>query len=395
MPHSKYEGCRRRLRALALLGALLPCAAVPATAAAERVVRIGFAGRMGDALAQSALQGAEMAAEEANRARTKSGNTIRFELLPQDDHGSANMAAHVAAYFVKSRVSGVIGHWSSDAALAAADIYEQAGIAQINFTSTSGELTRRGYRTMFRVVGSTSDAAASLADAAVDVLQGQRIAVIGNDSSSSKALTEAFVARLSARSRKVHRGVTVGATTSDFNAALKSAVDAQADVIFFSAYVGQVPAFLATVKRLGVKANILLNTGATNVDASAAGSGDIYAIEADIANDKCPAWNAFHQRFQAKYGRPPSTYSRAAYNATGALIQAIRDADPGAPGDPARIPAALHAVRHTGLSGEIAFDKDGNRVAPSYTLYRAQGMDWQAVRLFPADRSAASHCPKS
>lgn len=382
MPQSKDAISRWLTPSLLCWSVLLPAAAL---ADDGRIARIGFAGRMSDVLVQRARQGAEMAVDEANEQSSKAAaGAIRFELLPQDDRGNPNTAANVAAYFVKSRVSGIIGHWSSDAAFAVAEIYERAGIAQLNFTSTSSELTNRGYKTTFRVVASASDVAMSLADAAVDVLQGQRIVVIGNGSSSSKAMTDAFVGQLATRSRKVLKTDIVATTTSDFNAALKSAVEMQADVIFFAAYVAQAPAFLATVKRLDIKAKILLNTGATNQDFSAQSNGYFYAIEADIPLEQCPSWKAFNQKFQARYGHPASTYSRYAYNATGALIQAIRQVNST---NAAQVTSTLHDIHHPSLSGEIAFDKAGNRINPPYTLYHAEGADWRPVPIASADKN--------
>jgi len=388
MLQSKYEVSRWLVPGLLVWGFLLP-----AIAAADegRIARLGFAGRMSDVLAQSAWQGADMAVNEANQQHTKAAGAIRFQLVPQDDHGNPNIATHVATYFVKSHVSGVIGHWSSDVAFAVADIYEQAGIAQVNFTSTSSKLTERGYKTTFRVVGSTSVVAVLLADAAIDVLQGQRIAVIGNDSLSSKDLTNAFVEQLATRSRKVLQTAVVDATTSDFNAALKSAADMQADVIFFSAYVAQAPAFLTAVKRLKIKAKILLNVGATNQDFSAQDNGYFYALEADISQEQCRSWKTFNKQFQSRYGHPPTTYSHYAYNAAGALMQAIRQVDST---DAAQVALALHRIHYASLSGEIVFDKAGNRINPPYTLYHAEGENWRPVRFFSADKNSDTRCAK-
>lgn len=388
MPQSKY-----RISRWLAPGLLVCCTLLPSLAAADvRTAKIGFASRMTDVLAQSAWQGAGIAVDDANQQRPKGAEAIRFELLMQDDHGNPNLGPHVAAYFVKSRVSGVVGHWSSDVALAVADIYEQAGIAQVNFTSSTSALTSRGYKTAFRVVGSTTDGAMSLADAAVDVLQGQRIMVIGNDSMSSKAVTNAFVERLAARSKKALPIALVGMTTSDFNAVLKSAIDEQADVIFFSAYVAQAPAFLAAVKRLNIKARILLSPGATNQNIAAQDNGAFYALEAEVPQEQCPAWKSFTQKFQAKYGRAPTTYSRYAYNATGALILAIREANSV---DPAQVALSLHNIRYAGLGGDIVFDKAGNRVNPPYTLYHLEGGSWKPVRIFSSDKSATARCARS
>ena len=332
-----------------------------------------------------------MAVEEANQQRGKASDAIRFQLVPQDDHGNPNIAVHVASYFVKSRVSGLIGHWSSDTVFAVAETYERAGIAQLNFTPTNSELTSRGYKTMFRVIGGTYDTGTSQADTAIDVLKGQRIVVIGNDSSYSKGMTDAFVAEVTARGKKVAQHTTVGVTTSDFNTVLKSAVDADADVIFFSAYVAQAEAFLKTVKRMKIDAKILLNPGASNQDFSAQDNGNLYVLEPDVLQEQCPQWKTFYQKFVARYGRPPSTYSRYTYNAANLLIQAIRQVDST---DVAQVTSALHKIRYAGLGGEIAFDPAGNLINPTYTLYRAEGSHWQNVRAPSAEKSSAARCPK-
>ncbi|MGC8068915.1 ABC transporter substrate-binding protein, partial [Salmonella enterica] len=75
-------------------------------------------------------------------ARKKS--SWRFRLLAQDDQGSANFGVNVARYFIKEKVAGVIGPWSSDAAMATAELYEAARIPQIGFTAGTSQWTSQG-----------------------------------------------------------------------------------------------------------------------------------------------------------------------------------------------------------------------------------------------------------
>lgn len=324
-----------------------------------------------------------MAVDEANEQQAKVPTSIRFQLVPQDDHGNPYIATYVANYFVKSHVSGVIGHWSSDAAFAVAKTYEQAGIPQLNFTPTNSELTSRGYKTIFRVIGSSSDTGASQAEVALDVLKGKRIVIIGNDSSYSKGLTDSFVSKVVASGRTVLQRSSVAVTTSDFNTTLKSASESQADTIFFSGYIAQAEAFLKAAKRLNLKANILLNPGASNQNFSAHDNGNLYVLEPDRPQDECASSKSFYQKFLAKYNHPPSTYSRYTYNAANLLIQVIRQVDSL---DVALVAPALRKIRYAGLGGDIAFDVAGNLINPTYTLYHAEGARWRHVRFFPSDR---------
>src|SRR5450830_513796 len=362
-----------------------------ATADGSRTALIGFAARLSDSLAQSARQGTELAVEEANQQRYPESEPIQFVLLAQDDQGNPHLAVNVARYFVKSRVAGVIGHWSSESILAAGRTYEEAGIAQINFTSSSSQVTRQGYQTSFRVIGGTADLAVSLADAAIDVLQGQRVAIIGNDSAYSVALSNSLAAEVVARSKKVLERTTISAKTSDFNAVLKAAVDEHADVIVFSAYVVQLGAFVKAVKRLGIKAKILLTSGASNQNVTAEDNGNFYVLEPDIQQEHCRSWKTFEQKFQRRFGRPSTTYARYAYNATNTLIQAVRQADVvnGLP-----VTLALHKIHYMGLSGAIMFDQAGNSINPAYTLYHFEAPGWRAVQFFSPDQRKIGQCIK-
>jgi branched-chain amino acid transport system substrate-binding protein len=376
-----------------LISVLLVLSCLPAVALAQnhRTALIGFSSRLSDALPQSALQGAQLAVDEANRQNTRQTDPIRFKLLAQDDRGNPNTATHIATYFINAGVVGVIGPWSSDAALAVAPLYEQAGIAQLNFNSSRTELTGSGYRTTFRVVGSVADIGKALAVAAIDVLQGHRMAIIGNEIAYSKAVSEVFFQTASARSKSLLQRFTVASNTADFNAVLTAAMDADVDVIFFSASVVQVPAFLNAVKRRNVQAKILLAGGASNQDFSSQDNGHFYVIEPDIAQPQCASWKAFAQQFQRQYGHPPSTYSRYAYNATNTLIRAIRQVNST---DVGQVVQALRQIRYAGLGGEISFDQAGNRLDPVHTLYRAEGAKWLPVRSFPADNGAGTRCGK-
>lgn len=85
-----------------------------------RKVAIGFAGPLTERTAQSAREGAELAVAEANQRQLKlthGAERLQFEMLTQDDKGDPNSAGFAAQYFIRSEVVGVIGHWSTGAAL--------------------------------------------------------------------------------------------------------------------------------------------------------------------------------------------------------------------------------------------------------------------------------------
>ena len=85
-----------------------------------------------------------------------------FRLVPADG-GTDPATAHAAATrFRDDGVAFVIGHFSASAALAAAPIYEQAGIPFFAPGTSHPDLTARGYRLVFRVCGRDDHQAAML-----------------------------------------------------------------------------------------------------------------------------------------------------------------------------------------------------------------------------------------
>lgn len=375
-------------RVTSVLGAVLMMAMHMPDQAAERALQprvalIGFAGPLADPMVGSARLGAELAIEEANRYGSKvvsKQSPLRFELLLQDDKSNPYLAGYIARYFIHAKVVGVLGHWNSGPAMAAAPAYEKAGIAQINITPTSRTLSRQGFRSYFRVVGSTDDTAGYLAESAIGALGTKRVAVIHNNTPFSIALAASFSRELSARAIPVMRLNAISAHTSDFNAPLKAAIDSGADLIFFSAITGQLQPFLDSALRMGVTTRILLTGGATSQKPGNAGR--VYALEPGVPPDHCVQQRSFWQRYTARYGTNPTAFSGDAYDAAGLLIQAARKADAG---DAAQVADVMHHMRYQGLGGEIRFDPDGNMRHPIYTLYQSTVRGWQSMQLMSKD----------
>lgn len=355
--------------------------------AAARKVLIGFAGPLADRMTQSALDGAELAVQDANQRQLRlqrSRQKIQFALLPQDDKADVNLAAFAAQYFIRSGVVGVIGHWSTGAAIAVAPTYEQQGIPQLMFTASGHQFTKSGYQTTFRVLGSSDNTAFYLAESAVKELQAQRIAVIESDTPVGKVLAAAFVEQLDKRGIKPVARTVVSSKTSDFNEALKQAQESKADLIFFNANGAQVDVFVQSARRLKIAAKLLLTGGSVNRQFESAGA--IYSVEPDVTLEQCPRWKNFQQRYASKYGTPATSFSRYAYDATTTLIEAVRQADSL---DTRHITKTLHQGKFKGLNGDIGFDKAGNSTNFFYTLYQAGPAAWRSVKVYSSAREPA------
>jgi branched-chain amino acid transport system substrate-binding protein len=377
---------RRRL--LTGAGALMLGAAARNAPAArqEQVVNLGFAGGFGvkqqSNLSFSARDGALLAIEEANqRGLVIGGKAVRFALTVVDDQSEPNFARIAANSFVAANVSGVIGHVSTDTSIAASPIYADAGIPMISPTSTGRNLTARGYRNVFQLLGNSDITSSYLADISGDLLKARRVAVLDNGTQLGASLADDYIARL----RKAGIGVvareSVGGKSSDFSATLLRIKAANPDLMFFTAIGPQVMALLQGCKRVGLACRLLATGGGVNLEFPRTGlypEGSSVLLHG-LQVDKRPGYAEFEKNYRKKYDSALSAYAMFSYDAVGKLIEAMRRVDSA---NPRLLSAELHKMQYKGASGPISFAADGTQVNPPYTLYQAGPSLWQGVKSF-------------
>lgn len=125
------------------------------------------------------MRGIAQAQTEINK-----GSAVPLRVLLVDDKGDPVVAAQVAASLAADQsVLGVVGHYSSDSTLAAAEVYEANGLPMISPTSTAVSISNAGDY-IFRTVPSDRLAAATLARYMLSEINQQQ-AVVFFDSSSA------------------------------------------------------------------------------------------------------------------------------------------------------------------------------------------------------------------
>ncbi len=125
--------------------------------------------------------GANMATEKINAAGGILGQKIILDYL--DDACNATQATSVANKVISNPPVAVIGHLCSAATLAASPIYNEANLPEITFSSNT-QITEKGYKNLFRLIGRDDAQAPMLAGYVTKALKtGDKIAVIDDKSS--------------------------------------------------------------------------------------------------------------------------------------------------------------------------------------------------------------------
>ncbi len=323
--------------------------------------------------AKETLRGVAQAQEEFFQQGGLGGRLLR--LVIADDGDSPERAAAVAKALVgQPEILGVIGHNASDATLAAAEIYQAAGLAMISSTSTSTRISRLG-NAIFRTVPSDQIAGTQLARYVLNKLRLQRVAIFYNPNSAySSSLRDAFASTLTSEGGTVL--VEFDLTAADFNpqASLQRALDQ-----------GSQAAFLAPTASVAEKALAVAHENAVLGKPLALVGGDVLfslttlkeggmAVEGLVVavpwHPDLPRNRAFAQKAAQFWGGQVSWRTALAYDATRVFLQAIRQ------GSPSRsaVLAALgnpNFLLPDGASGQVRFLPSGDRDAP-HVLVRVQ-----------------------
>lgn len=176
--------------------------------------------------AQELLRGIAQAQTEINEAGGINGTPLK--VIIADDDSDQSVAKQVAEAFVDNEdILGVVGHYSSDTSLVASDVYQEEGLVMISPTSTSTELSTKGDY-IFRSLTTDSFNAAALSRYMTRTLTKEKAAIFYNSGNTySEGLRELFKKELDFESGEVVAEFDL--SKGDFNAADADAVAAAAD----------------------------------------------------------------------------------------------------------------------------------------------------------------------
>lgn len=364
-----------------------PCAHICAqaqTGDANQIVLIGVIGPMSMPRGQSSRDAAQMAVDRINKQGLRiNGKNVTLKLFVADDKNDLNLAVIAARAAITAGVVGVIGHLTTDASIATARIYNEAGIAQMSPTAAGREFTQLGYSTVFQMLGHSDHTARYLAETAIKVLHAKRIMVIDNDTVLGKALTKSFTAAVTRLGGTIVETDRINVRSSDFNLIMAKIDTSDADLVFFAGVVPQSIAFAVRLQQLGLRTKLLLAGGAINPDfpqkTKEYPEGTLVLVNGNPV-ERVPDFKRLEKQYRDKYASPLIPQSWFAYDAVDMLVEAMKHTDSI---NPRLLAPALHQMKFNGLSGPVSFSADGSVENPRYTLYRAEQHRWKTLNTLP------------
>ncbi|MBO9609294.1 MAG: ABC transporter substrate-binding protein [Paenibacillaceae bacterium] len=304
-------------------------------------------------------KGVRLALDEINAQGGVLGRKLRA--VSADDAGSVTEGLAVAGRFAAdAQTVAVIGHRGSAVSVAAAAVYEKAGIVMLTPGSTAPKLTERGYRYIFRTIPNDVRISERLAQYAVS--QGYRkVAIVYTDDEYGRSLANAFE----------DRGKELGVDTvdrvdgytdlRDLTRLVREWKALGCDAVFVAQAMPQAGATLADLQRAGSDMPVLGGDGLDSEELARlpgrAAEGAIVASIFDPTEERAEV-GAFIRQYESAYGESPGKWAAQGYDAANLLATAIRAAGSARPAD---LADALRKTRGwIGVTGSHSFNDAGD-----------------------------------
>ncbi|MFL6709681.1 MAG: branched-chain amino acid ABC transporter substrate-binding protein [Massilia sp.] len=346
------------------------------SAQAQAEIRIGSAAPVSGPSAHQGKDtenGARMAVDDLNaKGILISGKKVKWVLLAEDDGSDPKQGTAVAQKLVDAGVVAVVGHLNSGTTVPASKIYHSAGIGQISPAATTPLYTHQGFKSAFRVVANDDLVGRALANYALTTLHAKKIAVIDDRTAFGQGLADEFVKGVKAAGGAiVSRQFTTDKAT-DFNAILTQIKSRQPDVIFYGGMDAVAGPMLKQMKALAIPAKFVSGDGVCSEKLPQL-AGDALAddlvtcvVAGGVSGPQEAALAAFTARYRQIYKLPVQTYAPYAYDAVMTFAAAMQAANSS---NPANYLPALRTLKYQGVTGDIAFDDNGDLKNAALTLY--------------------------
>ncbi|MCL2812201.1 MAG: ABC transporter substrate-binding protein [Clostridia bacterium] len=344
---------------------------LPVAASAENVLRIGVfqpvTGQNGAGGFQEVL--GTRYAHSLTPTVEIGGVTYEIELVEVDNQSERAAAVIAAQTLMASNVSVVVGSYGSAVCIAAGETFEEAGVAAIGASCTNPQVTL-GNEFYFRICFLDPFQGEVMANFAFQ--EGARKAAIitelGDDYSS--ALGNFFKNAFEKLGGEVvEEQFQTGQT--DFRAVLTNIKAAEVDAIFAPSSIATAPLIIKQARELGIEAPIMAGDTWENVTIIENAGADAEGVTLSTFFDEAdPTAAEFVTGFKAFLNATPEYFERNggdgvaavsalgfdAYNVAIAAIQAAGSTDSRVIRD------ALVDVSITGVTGDIAFDVNGDAI---------------------------------
>lgn len=303
--------------------------------------------------------GAQLAVDEFNAAH----DDIKVDLKIFDSQGNPDQATPLAQEIIgNDAIIGVVGPAFSGESASTGPAFNEAGLVTVSASATNPDLTKNGWTTFHRVLGTDAVQAPAAAKLITGTIGAKKVFIVDDAQEYSVGIADGVKAALGSAVVGTDEGQK---GQKDWSATVTKIKDSGADAVFYGGYYTEAGLLKKAIDDAGLDISFV----------SGDGSLDPGFIEsAGGATDKvwltCPCFSTaqgdFAEKYKAKFNTDPGTYSPEAYDAASVLLNGIAAGKT----DRASLLDYVNAYDEDGLTKHIKFDNGevSDQAVYSYTV---------------------------
>ncbi|HRY24561.1 MAG: ABC transporter substrate-binding protein [Geminicoccaceae bacterium] len=356
---------RMKTLALALAAGL---AAVASTSVAQEPIVIGLSAPLTGDYAEygnNFKRAIDLHVEQINAAGGVAGRPL--EIVESDDRSDSAQTTAIAQRYVNDpEILAVIGSFASTPSMAAAPIYQRAGVVQLCPSCSHPDYTKIG-EFMFRNTTTQQIEAPAIADFVVEDLGAKTIMVVHRQDDWGLSASGNFIARAEELGAEIVANEAFLETERDFRPVITQLRSLDPDVLHVAMFFTEAAILAQQLQAAGIDIPVVTTTSMFNPQYIVLGGE---AVEGHIVpatffpGNPDPNVQAFVEEYEGRYDIAADSFAAIAYDSVGILAAAIEHvAGQGQEVTRAAIQKAMFEMEpYAGVSGVAAFNEVGDVV---------------------------------
>jgi branched-chain amino acid transport system substrate-binding protein len=364
-------------RTLALsLAAVLPGLAMAAP------VKVGFINSVTGPeapIGEALTNGADLALDDLKK------KGIELQVIRQDDVGKPQVAMSALEQLATGdEVAAVVGPYASAPANAIAKLAEQYKVPLLVPVASKEEITKQGYKWVFRLNAPAHSYADQLIDAALTFGKPKSIAFIYEATDFGTSVATLGKAYAQQKGLKTVGDESYQKGAADYRSTLTKLRAANPDLVFMVSYVADAVLIMRQAREVGLTPKAFLGGGAgfdtTQFQNEKDISNNVFSVTQWTPDNGAPGSADFATRYEARFGKRPTYHAATAYEAMMIMGQVVQQAG----GDRQKIRDALATGSWTGIMGPVKFETfEGFTNQNKHQMVVVQYQGDRIVTVFP------------
>ncbi len=312
---------------------------------------------------------------------------VDVQVVWEDDTGKPQIGlSALEKLATRDNVAGVVGAYTSAVTSAVAKAAERYKVPLVNPVASKEDITRQGYKWVYRVSATTGDYASILIDMALSLGQPKTMAVLNENTDFGVSGGKSARAYAEKKGIKVVLEEAYSKGSPDYRSTLAKVKNSSPDLVFMVSYVADAILLMRQSREIGLAPQGFLGAGAGFATVQFANekaiSNGVFSSSQWTPQVNWPGAKEFNERYIKAVGKSPTYHAATAY----AAMMVLGEEAAKAGGDREKIRKALETGSWDGVDGLVKFqDYEGYTNQNRHQMLVEQVQGGKHVTVWPRD----------